>query len=73
MDRKTACIVQASVCREKALTEPERQEHWIDESIMWLERAIERSDDDTVSYEVIDGRLVQDGRPVQKHGRLTRH
>jgi hypothetical protein len=58
MDRKTACIAQASVCREKAQTEPERQEHWIDESIKWLERAIEQSGDGGVSYEVIDGRLV---------------
>jgi hypothetical protein len=37
MDRKTACIAQASVCREKAQTEPDHQEHWIDEAIKWLE------------------------------------
>jgi len=58
MDRKTACVAQASVCRKKAQTEPERQEYWIDESIRWLERAIEQSGDVSVSYEVIDGRLV---------------
>jgi hypothetical protein len=58
MDRKAACISQASVCREKARTEPERQQYWIDESIGWLERAIERSGDIAVSYEVKDGRLV---------------
>jgi hypothetical protein len=46
------------VCREKARTDPERQEYWIDESIRWLERAIERSGDVAVSYEVKDGRLV---------------
>ena len=58
MDRKATCIAQASVCREKARTEPERQEYWIDESIRWLERAIVRSGDIAVSYGVKDGRLV---------------
>jgi hypothetical protein len=43
---------------KKAQTEPQRQEYWIDESIWWLERAIEQSGDVAVSYEVIDGRLV---------------
>jgi hypothetical protein len=58
MDRKTACLAQASVCREKAQTEPQRQEYWTDESIKWLERAIEQSGDVAISYEVIDGHLV---------------
>jgi len=58
LDWRQACAAQASVCREKAQTEPERQEYWIDESIRWLERAIEQSGDAAVSYEVIDGRLV---------------
>jgi hypothetical protein len=58
MDRKAACITLASVYRERARTEPERQEYWIDESIRWLERAIERSGNIAVSYEVKDGRLV---------------
>jgi hypothetical protein len=46
------------VCREKARTDPERQEYWIDETIRWLERAVERSGDIADSYEVKDGRLV---------------
>jgi hypothetical protein len=58
MDRKAACIAQASACREKARTEPERQEYWIDESIRWLERAIERSGDSAVTCEMKDGRLI---------------
>ena len=59
MDRKAACITLASVCREKARTEPERQEYWVDESIRWLERANERSGDIAVSYELKDGRPVE--------------
>jgi hypothetical protein len=58
MDRKAACIGQASVCRERARTEPEREEYWIDESIRWLERAMVRSGNTAVSYEVKDGRLI---------------
>ena len=58
MDCKAACIAQASVCREKARTDPEREEYLIDGSIRWLERAIERPGDIAVSYEVKDGRLV---------------
>ena len=58
MDRKTACITQAAACRKNANTDPEHQEYWIDESIKWLERAIERSGEVAVSYVVIDGRLV---------------
>jgi hypothetical protein len=58
MDRKAACLAQASVCREKARTDPERQEYWIDETIRWLEHAVERSGDIADSYEVKDGRLV---------------
>jgi hypothetical protein len=58
MDRKAACIAQASVCREKARTDPEHQEYWIDETIRWLERAVERSGAVAISYEVKDGRLV---------------
>ena len=59
MDRKAACIAQASVCREKARTDPERQEYWIDETIRWLERAVERSGDIAISYEVKDALAQQ--------------
>jgi hypothetical protein len=69
MDRKTACIAQASICREMAQTEPERQEYWVDESIRWLERAIERSDDVAVSYEVIDGRLIAKDEQLREDAR----
>jgi hypothetical protein len=54
-----------------AQTEPERQEYWIDESIRWLERAIERSDDGAVSYEVIDGRLVVKAEQRREDGILS--
>jgi len=33
---------------KKAQTEPDHQEHWIDEAIKWLERAIEQSGDGAV-------------------------
>ncbi|PJG54516.1 hypothetical protein CVM73_14925 [Bradyrhizobium forestalis] len=43
MDRRTACLHQANAFREKALTDPEHHDQWIDEAIKWLERAMEAS------------------------------
>ncbi|MCK1384689.1 hypothetical protein IVB31_10480 [Bradyrhizobium sp. 21] len=41
MDRRTACLHQADAFREKAIADPEQHDKWIDESIKWLERAME--------------------------------
>jgi hypothetical protein len=71
MDRKTACITQAAVCRKNAKTDPEHQEYWIDETIKWLERAIGRSGGVAVSYEVIDGRLVSNDAPLGQRNQPT--
>ncbi|QOZ69668.1 hypothetical protein [Bradyrhizobium arachidis] len=43
MDRRTACLHQADIFREKALADPEHHDQWIDEAIKWLERAMEAS------------------------------
>ena len=43
MDRRTACLNQANAFREKALADPEHHDQWIDEAIIWLERAMEAS------------------------------
>ncbi|MGY4624173.1 hypothetical protein [Bradyrhizobium sp. USDA 4486] len=43
MDRRTACLHQADLFREKALADPEHHDQWIDEAIKWLERAMEAS------------------------------
>jgi hypothetical protein len=58
MDRKQACLTQAATCREKAESDPANRDYWIDEAIIWLERATTPTSGVAVSYEIIDGRLV---------------
>jgi hypothetical protein len=41
MYQRQECIAQASICRDKAQADPARYDHWIDEAIVWLQRAIE--------------------------------
>jgi hypothetical protein len=58
MDRRSACIAKASACREKAQSEPDRRDYWIDESIKWLELAMQPTGRVSMSYEATDGSLV---------------
>jgi hypothetical protein len=56
MDRREDCIRQASICREKAQSDRQRYDHWMNESVIWLQRAIQASG--AVTYEVRDGKMV---------------
>jgi hypothetical protein len=58
MDRKAACLAQASACREKAEADPANSDYWIDESIKWLERAVTPTDRVAISFEVGDGQVL---------------
>jgi hypothetical protein len=58
MDRKAACIAQASACRAKAEADPANRDHWIDESIMWLERAIDTNGSLAITFETEDGGFI---------------
>lgn len=58
MDRKTACLAQASACREKAEADPANSDYWIDESIKWLERAVAPPDGVAIFYEAKDGKAL---------------
>ena len=58
MDRKAACIAQASACRAKAEADPANRDHWIDESIKWLERAIDTKGGLAITFEAEDRRLT---------------
>ncbi|MBR0756095.1 hypothetical protein JQ604_28305 [Bradyrhizobium jicamae] len=51
MDRRTACLAQASACREQAEADPANRDYWVDQSIQWLERAAESCGHVAVSYE----------------------
>ena len=57
MDRREACLKQASICRQKAQSDPERYDYWMDEAAMWLQRA-EESGGAAITHEVHDGRMI---------------
>ena len=39
MDRKSACLAQAAMCRDRAETDPSHHDYWVDRAIRWLEQA----------------------------------
>ena len=41
MYQRQECIAQASACRENAQADPGRHDYWIDEAVVWHQRAIE--------------------------------
>ena len=55
VDRRTACLAQATACRVKAEADPANRDYWVNESIKWLERAIDRDIRLVVTLEVDDG------------------
>ena len=39
MDLRSEYIAKAALCVDRMKTDPTRREHWINETIRWLERA----------------------------------
>jgi len=58
MYQREECLVQASICRERAQADPARYDYWIDEAILWLQRAINPLREIAVIHEVHHGRMV---------------
>ena len=58
MHQREECLVQASMCREKAQADPVRNDYWIDQTIVWLQRAMQGSRPNAVTYEIHDGRMI---------------
>jgi hypothetical protein len=56
--QREECLVQASMCREKAQADPMRYDYWIDQAIVWLQRAMQASLGNAVTYEIHDGRMI---------------
>jgi hypothetical protein len=52
MYRREECLVQASICREKAKADPARYDYWIDQAIVWLQRAIQASRGNAVTHAI---------------------
>jgi hypothetical protein len=58
MYQRDECIAQASICREKARADPARYDHWIDQSVVWLQRAIQARRRKAVTYDIREGRMI---------------
>lgn len=70
MDRKTACLAQADACRARAQADPANSDHWIEESIKWLERAIDPTGGLSMTFEAKDEQITADGAvpPIASSG-----
>jgi hypothetical protein len=58
MYQREECLAQASICRRKAQADPMHYDYWIDEAIVWLQRAIGTGHKKAVTHEVRDGRMI---------------
>jgi hypothetical protein len=58
MYQRDECLVQASVCREKAQADPARYDYWIDQAIVWLQRAIQASRGRATTPELHGARMI---------------
>jgi hypothetical protein len=56
--QREECMAQASICREKALADPAKYDYWIDEAIVWHQRAIGTGPKSAVTHEVQDERMI---------------
>ena len=56
--QREECLVQASMCREKTRADPVRNDYWIDQAIVWLQRAMQSRRANPVAHEIHDGRMI---------------
>ena len=58
MYQRDDCIAQASICRENDQTDPACYDYWIDQAVVWLQRAIQARRGKAVTYDIRDGRMI---------------
>ena len=56
MYQREECIAQVSICHEKAQADPAHYDYWIEEAIVWHQRAIGTGHKNAVTHEVHHGR-----------------
>jgi hypothetical protein len=56
--QRDVCIAQASICRGKAQADPARYDYWIDQAVVWLQRAIQARRGKAVTYDIREGRMI---------------
>jgi hypothetical protein len=49
--QREECLAQASMCRGKAQADPVRNDYWIDQAIVWLQRAMQSRRANPVTHE----------------------
>ena len=52
------CIAQATFCREKAQADPARHDYWIDEAVVWHQRAVDAGRGIAVTHEIHAGQMI---------------
>jgi hypothetical protein len=55
MYQRDECMAQASFCREKGQADPARYDYWIDQAVVWLQRALQARRGKAVTYDIRDG------------------
>ena len=58
MYQRDEYIAQASICRKKALADPAHYDHWIDQAVVWLQRALQARRGKAVTYDIREGRMI---------------
>lgn len=58
MYQREECLTEASACREKAQADPARYDYWIDQAVVWLQRAIQARHESAVTHEIHNGRMI---------------
>jgi hypothetical protein len=56
--QRDECLVQASICRQKAKADPAYYDYWIDQAVAWLQRSIQARRGRAVTYDIRDGRMI---------------
>jgi hypothetical protein len=53
--QRDECLAQASICREKAQADSARYDYWIDQAVVWLQRAIQARRGKAVTCDIREG------------------
>jgi hypothetical protein len=59
MYQREDCLARASACRAKAQADPTQYDHWIDEAVVWLQRADEIGHENAKTHEIRNGRMIR--------------
>jgi uncharacterized protein YdaU (DUF1376 family) len=64
MDRRSACLTEARLCRERANADPSLRKFWLAEAAKWKTRADEELDSVAMAAEARSERSAPDDTPA---------